>query len=91
MIDYLTLLFSCLTQMIVCRKIEFYSRLNYIHGYGGSIIEIAKNYTRNSWFKEQYGSWNSEFSVPFAEILTRRGYAFAFNVINSSDLYNTNE
>ncbi|CAO1412869.1 unnamed protein product [Diamesa serratosioi] len=37
------------------------------------------------------GKWNKQYNTPFADMFTRRGFGYTFNMINSSDLLYADE
>jgi hypothetical protein len=39
------------------------------------------------WFENHTASWNNRYKPEFEEILTRRGYGFAFNMLPKSQLF----
>jgi hypothetical protein len=40
-----------------------------------------KKYYQDEWFMNQTASWNKDYKPIFAETLTKRGYAFTFNML----------
>jgi hypothetical protein len=40
-----------------------------------------KEYYQVEWFMNQTASWNSIYKPIFTETLTKRGYAFSFNMV----------
>lgn len=69
----------------VCRGYQnIYGQLT---DYEHKIVPLIRTRSKIDWFRNQTGSWNDLYQVPFAEVLTSRGFGFAFNVMNSSDIY----
>lgn len=52
------------------------------------VIQYMNEKHRDLWFKDQFASWDHRYSPAFAEIFTRRGMAFSFNMFNASELFN---
>lgn len=52
------------------------------------IVEEIKHFSKSEWFKSNKGSFGKFSSVPFAETLTKRGFAFSFNILDDEDLIN---
>lgn len=46
---------------------------------------------QSDWFDETSGSWNNEDQVNFAQVLTRNGLGYTFNVLEASDMLNLNK
>lgn len=65
----------------------FFPVYYHFSGYGLSIVPTLKNQSKLDWFLQQNASWNNLYRIPFAELLTTRGFGFSFNLMNSSDLY----
>lgn len=61
--------------------------VNYHH----LIIPIIKSRSNIDWFRNQNASWDKDYQVPFAEILTTRGYGFAFNIMDAGELLKTDQ
>lgn len=57
--------------------------------YQKNFFREAKGFSRIEWMKNQKGSFGKIFSVPFAEIPTKRGMAFTFNILEFDELMNT--
>lgn len=51
------------------------------------VEEIKSAFSTAFWFKKQNGSFGVS-SVPFAEMLTKRGMAFTFNILDFDKLIN---
>lgn len=60
-------------------------------GYSQLMVPTLKNLSTRDWFAKQSGQWNELYEAPFAELLTTRGFGFAFNLLNASDLYKTDQ
>lgn len=60
-------------------------------GLSYKIVPLIHRHSTIDWFKNQFGTWNELYRLPFAEVLTSRGFGFSFNVLNASDLYRINE
>jgi hypothetical protein len=58
-------------------------RLRKIDDFVGRI----SNSTLTEWFVDQKALWNSHYKPEFVEVLTKRGYGFAFNMLPSSKLF----
>lgn len=50
------------------------------------IVQEVKRFSTAEWFRQQKGSFASIFAVPFTEILTNRGVAFTFNILNFDEI-----
>lgn len=59
----------------------------YTFDYLDTIIDSLKSESKADWLQNQQGQWNEMFQVPFAEVLTSRGFAFSFNLMNDSDVF----
>jgi hypothetical protein len=46
-----------------------------------------KKSTQTEWFVNQTAMWNSRYKPEFAEVLTKRGYGFSFNMLPPSKLF----
>lgn len=55
--------------------------------YVSDLLPVFKRYYQRGWFIRQSASWNSRFDAEFTEILTKRGYGFAFNMLPKSKLF----
>lgn len=73
----------------------YISENGYIYGSAGQyedhekyIVEEAKGFSKIEWFKSQNASFAKNFSVAFAEILTKRSVGFTFNILKFDDLLN---
>lgn len=53
------------------------------------IVEEVKKLSKVDWFRSNEGSFANFASVPFAEILTVRGVAFTFNILDFDELLNS--
>jgi hypothetical protein len=51
------------------------------------IVPIVKEYFQVDWFKNQTSSWNTYYQPEFTEVLTKRGFGFAFNMLPNSKLF----
>lgn len=51
-------------------------------------FHYIKKLSTIDWFQEQRSSWNLNFAPDFAEIVTRRGAAFSFNMVSAEKLFN---
>jgi mannose/fructose/N-acetylgalactosamine-specific phosphotransferase system component IID len=51
------------------------------------IVPIIKEYFQVDWFKNQTTSWNTYYQPEFTEVLTKRGFGFAFNMLPNSKLF----
>jgi hypothetical protein len=47
----------------------------------------VKEYYQVDWFRNQTASWNNLYQPIFTEVLTKRGFAFAFNMLPDYKLY----
>jgi hypothetical protein len=56
-----------------------------------AIMKYMKKDSPREWFKKQFATWDEKFTPRLTEIVTRRGIAFTFNMINASELLNLNE
>jgi hypothetical protein len=61
--------------------------VNYQH----LIVPVVKSRSSIDWLRTQSGSWNGEFQVPFADVLTTRGSGFSFNVMDADKIFRTDE
>jgi hypothetical protein len=55
---------------------------NYEH----RIVSLIRRHSDAEWLRNQNGSWNKGFQVPFAEMLTTRGFEFSFNVMDAGEV-----
>lgn len=62
-----------------------------LEGYESEIVDTIHQRSTLDWFRNQQGKFCSRFGIPTAEVLTSRGYGFAFNVLNASDLYHEDQ
>lgn len=73
--------------------IAYYSNFpeyfNYTSGYEKFMVKAMKQFSKPEWLRNQKGSFGKYFSVPFAEILTDRGFAFTFNIMDFQKLLNS--
>lgn len=60
-----------------------FDKLDKVENFMGKI----KAYLRDSWFPNQTATWDENYQPEFTEILTRRGYGFAFNMLPESQLF----
>jgi hypothetical protein len=51
------------------------------------IVPAIKEYYQVDWFKNQTTSWNTYYQPEFTEVLTKRGFGFAFNMLPNSKLF----
>jgi hypothetical protein len=51
------------------------------------LTKRIKEYYQVDWFKNQTASWNSLYQPIFTETLTKRGFAFAFNMLPDYKLF----
>jgi hypothetical protein len=65
----------------------FPSSYNFSFDYLNTIIEALRSESKADWLQNQQGQWNEMFQVPFAEVLTSRGFGFSFNLMNDSDVF----
>jgi len=83
------LLIMLAVECIVCHNRFFYDEI-YFKGYEGyeNLIPtfIRGGMSQSEWFKVQQASWNGKYSVPFAEIQTKRGMGWTFNMLDAEDL-----
>jgi hypothetical protein len=56
-----------------------------------NLVEVMRSLVNVDWFLDQSATWNKIYGAPFALRLTPYGYCFTFNVINASDLMNTDQ
>jgi hypothetical protein len=65
--------------------------MRYINYANASKIENfstkIKEYYQVDWFANQTASWNGLYQPTFTEVLTKRGYGFAFNMLPDSKLF----
>lgn len=61
-----------------------YTYENYEH----LIVPTIHKHAQTEWFKNQTAVWNSYYSPKFAKLLTTRGYAMSFNMLEVKDLLN---
>lgn len=47
----------------------------------------VKSFYQTEWFQMQFASWNSRSPTEFKEVLTNRGYGFAFNMLDEGNLF----
>lgn len=57
-------------------------------GHEKYIVKEAKKLSKIDWFRSSTGSFGEFYSIPFAEMLTKRGMAFSFNILAFDDLLN---
>lgn len=50
-----------------------------------------KNHSMKLWFESLTASWNQKFFPEFAEVFTKTGLGYSFNMIDADDLLNLNE
>lgn len=77
---------------VLCNNALYYRPFAYSLNYTDHdkhIVEEIKSLSKVYWFKAQTASFGKFSSAPFAEVLTVRGAAFSFNILNFSDLLNT--
>lgn len=55
------------------------------------LVEEVKKFSKVDWFRNQNGSFGKYFSAPFAETLTSRAIAFAFNLLDFDEMFDTQE
>lgn len=55
------------------------------------VVEYLRKNSMKPWFEAQKATWNSKFATKFAEIFTRRGMAFSFNLPDADKLFNMKE
>jgi hypothetical protein len=55
--------------------------------YEKDMVKSLKKFSETDWFSSQEGSWNNQFKIKFAEVLTARGFGFSFNLANASDVF----
>lgn len=55
--------------------------------YFGNIVPLLKNFSQLEWFGQQSATWNSYYQPEFTEVLTPRGYGFAFNMLDPSKMF----
>lgn len=55
--------------------------------YKDKIIEVIREHSDIDWLRAQNGSWNENFKVEFAEILTTRGFGFSFNIMDFDEIF----
>jgi len=73
-------------ECIVCHNRFFFDEI-FIGDYEKLIPTfIRKGVSQTEWFKVQQASWNDKYSVPFAEIQTKRGMGWTFNMLDAEDL-----
>lgn len=53
------------------------------------IVYEIKELSKVKWFRTHKGSFGKLYRVPFAEMLTKRGMAFAFNILDFDVLLNS--
>jgi hypothetical protein len=46
-----------------------------------------KEYYQVEWFRNQTASWNNLYQPIFTEVLTKRGFGFAFNMLPDTKLF----
>lgn len=51
-----------------------------------NFLQKVKKLYQTKWFSQQTASWNNHYQPEFTEVLTRRGYGFAFNLLPESKL-----
>lgn len=51
------------------------------------LVQKMRKYYQIDWFKNQTATWNTHYKPVFAEVLTRRGYGFAFNALPVEKLF----
>ena len=47
----------------------------------------VKELYEHEWFENQTASWNTNFKAEFTEVMTKRGFGFAFNMLPDSELF----
>jgi hypothetical protein len=52
-----------------------------------NFLQKVKKYYQREWFQNQTASWNTHFKPIFIVTLTRRGYAFTFNMLDNSKMF----
>jgi hypothetical protein len=50
-------------------------------------LPAIKRFYQTDWFRSQTASWNSRYRPEFSEVLTKRGYGFAFNMLAEAELF----
>jgi hypothetical protein len=73
----------CANSIIVNDLASKYQNVSKSENY---LLKIKNSY-QTEWFRSQTASWNSHYQPEFAEVLTKRGYGFAFNMLPESELY----
>jgi hypothetical protein len=51
------------------------------------MVSATKEYYQVDWFKNQTSSWNTYYRPEFTEVLTKRGFGFAYNMLPNSKLF----
>lgn len=101
-ITHLSLMFKCKQTFIFRFHLKhilnndldyaFLYPVNYnFSGYQHLIVPTLKNFSKVEWLEEQQGQWTEKYQVPLAHILTSRGFAFSFNIMNSNDIFRTDQ
>jgi hypothetical protein len=52
-----------------------------------NMIPVIRNYFQTEWFMNQFSSWEFKYKPEFTEVLTKRGFGFAFNMLPKSKLF----
>ena len=84
-------LYSTLVASAVCRNMFVISLFNETYNVTHKAVEYIKKSSSIDWFKEQFSLWNHFYAPKFAELVTRRGIAFSFNMLSSEELFNSKE
>jgi hypothetical protein len=73
----------CSDVYVVAKWTPHYRHLNKSENLLGKIRKILQP----EWIVEQSATWNGDYEVKFREVLTKRGYGFAFNMIQESNMF----
>jgi hypothetical protein len=50
-------------------------------------VPAIRKYFQTEWFMSQSSSWEFHYKSEFTEVLTKRGFGFAFNMLPKSKLF----
>lgn len=81
-------LYSVLVQNSICQDHYVFTFTNEGYNVTPKAFHYIKKDSPVDWFKEQFASWNENYAPALAEIGTRRGTAFSFNMIQAEKLFN---
>jgi hypothetical protein len=73
----------CSNKVVVSTWQSHYRYLNKSENFLGKIKKIFQP----EWFVQQSATWNNNYEVQFREVLAKRGYGFAFNMMQDYNMF----